>query len=63
MTRRVKVSLGPKQAEALLEIALYGIEDIGDQVDNGDRPAREYRKADEALIVLARAVHAAREAS
>lgn len=63
MNRRVKVSLGLRQAEALFEAALYGLADIGDQADNGDRPARDYRKSDEAVRVLARAVHAAREAS
>lgn len=60
MSRRVKVLLGHRQAEALLEAALYGIADLEDQASNGDRPWREYRKADEATSVLARAVHGAR---
>ena len=63
MSNRVKVTLGIKQAEALFEAALFGLADIGDQADNGDRPLADYRKADEALTVLARAVHAAREAN
>lgn len=61
MSRAVKVLLGVRQAQALLNAALYGLADLEDQADNGDIPWSEHRKADEATSVLARAVHKARQ--
>lgn len=59
MSRPVKVLLGLRQAEALFNAALYGLGDLEDCASNGDIPWIEYRKADEATRILARAMHKA----
>lgn len=61
MSRRVKVSLGQRQAEALFNAALYGLADLEDCASNGDIPWSEYRKADEVVRILARAIHKLRQ--
>lgn len=61
MNRRVKLLLGQRQAEALLDAAMYGLADLEDCASNGDIPWSEHRKADESVRILARAIHKARQ--
>lgn len=63
--KKVRLVLGQKQADALIEAALYGIEDMKDLAYNGDLPGapRIIRDADRALTVLAEANRKAKEES
>jgi hypothetical protein len=54
MSRRPRLSLGPRQADALLTAALYGIEDLKD--------IGEYDTADRANVALTRLVIAMQKA-
>jgi hypothetical protein len=57
MAKRVRLTLGHRQAEALFVSALMGIEDMRDIGDSEDAD-----RADSALTVLARAMRTAKEA-
>ncbi len=63
--KKVRLVLGQKQAEALIEAAMYGIEDLKDLAYNGDLPGgqRIIRDADRAVSVLTEANRKSKEAS
>ena len=63
--KKVRLVLGQKQADALIEASLYGIEDMKDLAYNGALPGgqRIIRDADRALTVLAEANRKSKEAS
>lgn len=64
MSRRVRVSLGERQAEALLEVAGRGLDEWQYELDDANGTmhgtAAERRKALEAYRVLASALEGAR---
>ena len=64
MAKRVRLTLGHRQAEALFDAGLLGLADIEDQIDCHDHTAdkNRYRLADSALTALARAMRTAKEA-
>jgi len=64
MAKRVRLTLGHRQAEALFDAGLMGLADMEDEIDAHDHTAdkEKHRLADAALTVLARAMRTAKEA-
>jgi hypothetical protein len=63
MAKRVKLTLGLRQAEALLDAGLMGLADMEDEIDAHDHTAdkEKHRLADAALTALVQAMEKAKE--
>lgn len=60
--KHAKLTLGPRQAELLLQIGLMGLTDMEDMMGPGERYSQQdYEIADEALTKLAQAMNKAKE--
>ena len=60
--KHAKLTLGPRQAELLLEIALMGLADMEDDMGPGQRYSQQdYKSADDAITKLAQAMNKAKE--
>ena len=58
--KHAKLTLGPRQAQLLLEIGLMGLADMEDAMGPGERYSQQdYKIADEALSKLAQAMNKA----
>lgn len=59
--KHAKLTLGPRQAELLLEIALMGLADLEDAMGPGRRYSQQdYKVADDAITKLAQAMNKAK---
>ena len=59
--KHAKLTLGPRQAELLWEIALMGLADLEDAMGPGERfSQRDYEIADQTLTKLAQAMNKAK---
>lgn len=55
--KHAKLTLGPRQAQLLLEVALMGLADMEDMTGSGERYSSQDRKtADDAITKLAQAI-------
>ena len=60
--KHAKLTLGPRQAQLLWEIALMGLADLEDNMGPGKLYSpQDYKVADEALTKLAQAMKKAKE--
>lgn len=59
--KHAKLTLGPRQAHLLLEIALMGLADLEDAMGPGERYSQQdYKVADDAITKLAQAMNKAK---
>lgn len=59
--KRVKLTLGKRQAEALFSVAMWGLSGMEEALDNNEITPLEYRQADDAISRLVWAMNAAKE--